>query len=94
MNIQMLIIINRISLVNEVMAATVGKEAMASLYVAPPSSFLHEELIGVSISYYQAYELIRGITGYGNGNGPIMAMHEGFLGIAAWDGFLNGADRM
>lgn len=45
-------------------------------------------------SYYQAYELIRGITGYGKGNGPIIALHEGFKGVAAWDGFLAGADRV
>jgi hypothetical protein len=45
-------------------------------------------------SYYQAYSMIRSITGYGAGNGPIIAMHEGFLGIAAWSGFLSGADRL
>lgn len=38
--------------------------------------------------------MIRGITGYGAGNGPIIALHEGFLGIAAWSGFLSGADRV
>ena len=46
------------------------------------------------ISYYQAYEVIRSITGFGTNNGPIIAIHEGFEGIAAWDGFLSGADRM
>ena len=45
-------------------------------------------------SYYQAYEMIRGITGFGAGNGPVIALHEGFLGVAVWDGFLSGADRM
>jgi glucan 1,3-beta-glucosidase len=38
--------------------------------------------------------MIRSITGYGAGNGPIIAMHEGFEGIAAWNGFLSGADRL
>lgn len=38
--------------------------------------------------------MIRGITGYGAGNGPIILLHEGFYGIAAWNGFLAGADRM
>lgn len=45
-------------------------------------------------SYYQAYEMIRGITGFGAGNGPMIAIHEGFIGIAEWDGFLSGADRL
>ncbi|KAK8843498.1 hypothetical protein IAR55_007158 [Kwoniella newhampshirensis] len=44
--------------------------------------------------YYQAYELVRGITGYGAGKGPVLLMHEGFLGVAAWSGFLSGADRL
>ncbi|ODN81033.1 hypothetical protein L202_03131 [Cryptococcus amylolentus CBS 6039] len=44
--------------------------------------------------YYQAYELIRGITGYGAGNGPIVLIHEAFSGVAAWSGFLSGADRL
>jgi glucan 1,3-beta-glucosidase len=46
------------------------------------------------LSYYQAYEMIRGITGFGAGNGPMIAIHEGFVGIAEWDGFLSGADRL
>ncbi|EAL19968.1 hypothetical protein CNBF2950 [Cryptococcus deneoformans B-3501A] len=44
--------------------------------------------------YYQAYEMIRKITGYGAGNGPVILLHEGFYGIAAWNGFLAGADRI
>lgn len=44
--------------------------------------------------YYKAYDMIRSITGVGSVNGPIMAIHEGFLGIAAWDGFMLGADRL
>ena len=46
------------------------------------------------ISYYRAYEMIRGITGYGAGNGPIIAMHENFRGIADWTNFMHGADRI
>ena len=38
--------------------------------------------------------MIRGITGYGIGQGPIIAIHEGFKGVAPWSGFLNGADRL
>ncbi|KAK4689910.1 glucan 1,3-beta-glucosidase, partial [Tremellales sp. Uapishka_1] len=55
------------------------------------------DVVGMGVMesfYYQAYELVRGITGYGTGNGPILLLHEGFKGIAAWDGFLSGADRI
>jgi hypothetical protein len=38
--------------------------------------------------------MIRGITGFGAGNGPMIAIHEGFVGIAQWDGFMSGADRL
>jgi hypothetical protein len=38
--------------------------------------------------------MIRSMTDYGAGNGPIIVIHEGFEGIAAWDGFLAGADRL
>nr|XP_031862199.1 uncharacterized protein CI109_002161 [Kwoniella shandongensis]KAA5529271.1 hypothetical protein CI109_002161 [Kwoniella shandongensis] len=44
--------------------------------------------------YYQAYKTVRDITGYGSGKGPILLVHEGFLGVAAWSGFLSGADRL
>ncbi|WRT68809.1 uncharacterized protein IL334_005789 [Kwoniella shivajii] len=48
----------------------------------------------LSAFYYQAYQTVRGITGYGSGNGPTLLMHEAFLGIKDWEGFLNGADRI
>ena len=44
--------------------------------------------------YYQAYDMVRKITGFGKGNGPILAFHDGFLDIASWAGFLSGADRL
>ena len=45
-------------------------------------------------SYLQAYETIRGITGIGEGNGPMIAMHDGFAGVSNWAGFLAGSDRI
>ncbi|WVQ81392.1 hypothetical protein IAT38_003516 [Cryptococcus sp. DSM 104549] len=48
----------------------------------------------LSAFYYQAYAMIREMTGYGAGNGPIILAHEGFSGVAAWNGFLKGADRL
>ncbi|TXT13576.1 hypothetical protein VHUM_00943 [Vanrija humicola] len=44
--------------------------------------------------YYHAYQTLRNMTGYGEGNGPILAVHDGFLGPKEWPAFLNGADRL
>ncbi|KAF8651973.1 hypothetical protein AX16_004616 [Volvariella volvacea WC 439] len=44
--------------------------------------------------YWAAYQAIRGATGIGPGNGPYIAIHEGFQGPAIWEGFLSGADRL
>ncbi|KAG7445616.1 glycoside hydrolase [Guyanagaster necrorhizus] len=44
--------------------------------------------------YYAAYEAIRTSTGIGSGAGPYIAIHEGFQGVAIWEGFLSGADRI
>ncbi|CAD6573512.1 MAG: hypothetical protein TREMPRED_000844 [Tremellales sp. Tagirdzhanova-0007] len=68
--------------------------------VVPILSLVNEveaKIVGLEVMqafYYQAYEVIRSITGFGTNNGPIIAIHEGFEGIAAWDGFLSGADRI
>ncbi|KAH9925883.1 glycoside hydrolase [Epithele typhae] len=48
----------------------------------------------VETFYLKAYETIRGITGTGAGNGPLIAMHDGFAGTSSWAGFLAGADRL
>ncbi len=37
--------------------------------------------------------MIRSITGYGQGNGPYIAIHDGF-NLGVWAGFLPGSDRM
>ena len=44
--------------------------------------------------YYEVYRMIREITGTGEGNGPMLSMHDGFVGIASWYNFMPGADRM
>ncbi|KAL1410922.1 hypothetical protein Q8F55_001865 [Vanrija albida] len=44
--------------------------------------------------YYHAYSMIRNMTGVGEGKGPILAVHDGFMGIKQWPAFLNGADRL
>jgi aryl-phospho-beta-D-glucosidase BglC (GH1 family) len=43
---------------------------------------------------YQAYKMIRGITGIGEGKGPIISIHDGFASASSWYGFLAGADRV
>ena len=45
-------------------------------------------------SYLRAYNMIRSITGLGAGNGPVIALHDGFAGVSSWAGFLAGADRV
>ncbi|KAG2050863.1 glycoside hydrolase [Suillus hirtellus] len=44
--------------------------------------------------YMQAHDMIRNITGYGEGNGPYIAIHDGFQGLSTWAGFLEGSDRI
>ena len=38
--------------------------------------------------------MIRNITGYGEGNGPYIAIHDGFRSLSSWAGFLEGSDRI
>ncbi|TRM62675.1 glycoside hydrolase family 5 protein [Schizophyllum amplum] len=44
--------------------------------------------------YYQAYQIVREASGTGEGKGPFINFHDGFAGIAQWEGFLTGADRI
>ncbi|GAA95845.1 glycoside hydrolase family 5 protein [Mixia osmundae IAM 14324] len=44
--------------------------------------------------HYQVYQTSRAITGTGAGNGPLLVLHDGFIGEPAWVGFLAGADRL
>ncbi|KAJ7624666.1 glycoside hydrolase family 5 protein [Roridomyces roridus] len=44
--------------------------------------------------YLEAHDMIRGITGYGEGNGPYISIHDGFDGVPNWAGFLQGSDRI
>jgi hypothetical protein len=51
-------------------------------------------LIPIARSYLHAHNIIRGITGYGAGNGPYIAIHDGFTGLTQWADFLPGSDRI
>ncbi|KAI0827637.1 glycoside hydrolase [Trametes gibbosa] len=44
--------------------------------------------------YWKAYQMVRGVTGTGAGNGPMIAFHDGFSGPGGWAGFLAGSDRV
>ena len=45
-------------------------------------------------SYLQAHDMIREITGFGDGHGPFISIHDGFQGTASWANFLPGSDRI
>lgn len=47
----------------------------------------------IFISYLESYYIIRNITGIGEGNGPFISIHDGFIGEVPWYQFLRGADR-
>ena len=44
--------------------------------------------------YLEAYSIVRRASGIGEGNGPMISYHDGFMGLADWAGFLPGADRI
>ncbi|KAJ7752654.1 glycoside hydrolase family 5 protein [Mycena metata] len=44
--------------------------------------------------YLELHTLLRGITGFGAGNGPYIGVHDGFQGVASWAGFMPGSDRI
>jgi hypothetical protein len=48
----------------------------------------------VFLSYLEAYNIIRNAGGIGEGNGPFVGIHDGFLGVNNWGGFLPGSDRV
>ncbi|TEB40085.1 glycoside hydrolase [Coprinellus micaceus] len=68
-------VVQIVGIVNEILWATIGQEAVQSFY-------------------YAAYETMRKSSGTGAGNGPYIAIHEGFQGPAIWEGFLAGSDRV
>jgi glucan 1,3-beta-glucosidase len=45
-------------------------------------------------SYLEAHSIIRSITGYGEGNGPYISIHDGFVGLSSWADFLPQSDRI
>lgn len=69
--------------------------------VVPMFSVLNEPNIpvGIGMDHLQnfmaeVYTMVRNITGEGKGNGPIMTLHDGFMGLTQWQNFLRGSDRV
>ncbi|KAH9175029.1 glycoside hydrolase family 5 protein [Lactarius sanguifluus] len=68
--------------------------------VVPMFGIINEALVGtigkdeMTAFYLQAHDMMRNITGYGEGNGPYIAIHDGFEGVAQWADFLPGSDRI
>ncbi|TFK45133.1 glycoside hydrolase superfamily [Crucibulum laeve] len=44
--------------------------------------------------YLEAYSMMRSITGVGEGHGPFMSIHDGFMGLQEWSDFLRNGDRV
>lgn len=68
--------------------------------VVPMFGIVNEALLStigtneITSFYIEAHNLIRLITGYGAGNGPFIAIHDGFLGLTEWAGYMVGSDRI
>ncbi|KAF9058678.1 glycoside hydrolase superfamily, partial [Rhodocollybia butyracea] len=70
------------------------------LDVVPVFGIVNEALLTtigmnqLSEFYLEAHDMIRGITGLGEGHGPFISIHDGFIGVDSWNGFLPGSDRI
>ncbi|KAG7091511.1 hypothetical protein E1B28_010539 [Marasmius oreades] len=67
--------------------------------LVPMFGIINEALVAtigkdVMTSFYlEAHNMMRSITGFGQGKGPYISIHDGFTDISSWSGFLTGADR-
>ncbi|KAF5374698.1 hypothetical protein D9615_008928 [Tricholomella constricta] len=68
--------------------------------VVPVFGIMNEALLStigrsqLTSFYLEAYNVIRNVTGIGEGNGPYISIHDGFAGVSSWADFLPGADRI
>ncbi|KAJ3512182.1 hypothetical protein NMY22_g15409 [Coprinellus aureogranulatus] len=63
--------------------ALVNEPLAGEIGAAPLSSF-----------YLKAYDTLRGVTGFGDGNGPYIAVQDGLQGLPLWSNLLPGGDRV
>ncbi|KAF8132038.1 glycoside hydrolase family 5 protein [Boletus edulis] len=68
--------------------------------VVPVFSIMNEPILTtigkdqLTSFYLAVHDMIRDITGVGEGHGAYIAIHDGFQGVASWAGFLQGSDRI
>lgn len=69
--------------------------------VVPAFGILNEPNLPLGIGtdalrrfYIEAYAIIRNATGLGEGKGPMIIYHDGFMGLNSWTGFMQGGDRV
>ncbi|KAI6043526.1 glycoside hydrolase family 5 protein [Pisolithus marmoratus] len=68
--------------------------------VVPVFGIVNEALVStigmdqLTSFYLRAHDMIRNITGYGEGHGAYISIHDGFEGLPTWAGFLEGSDRI
>ncbi|KAF8178886.1 glycoside hydrolase superfamily [Mycena galopus ATCC 62051] len=48
----------------------------------------------ISAFYLEAHDVMRAITGFGEGKGPYISIHDGFQSVSSWADFLPGSDRI
>ncbi|KAK7061947.1 glycoside hydrolase family 5 protein [Favolaschia claudopus] len=66
----------------------------------PVFGIVNEAMLGIigrdslTSFYLEAHNMIRSITGFGEGNGPYIAIHDGFQPLESWANFLQGSDRI
>ena len=73
---------------------TIGGAQLDGLCVLTPFSLCSRETNRSLFSYKIVYDTIRGITGLGEGSGPMISYHEGFQGLTHYVGFMENADRI
>jgi glucan 1,3-beta-glucosidase len=69
--------------------------------IIPAFGVLNEPNIPVGIGltaiqsfYAEAYNTVRNVTGLGQGKGPMIFLHDGFMGLNSYSGFMQGGDRV
>lgn len=82
---------------NEAVVASIGMDVIGSLSVL--SCVLSHCSNAVTLmlplrSYLHMHDTLRNITGYGNGHGPYLSIHDGFQSLSTWADFLPGHDRL
>ena len=85
-------VVTMFGILNEPQGQTFGQAALAALCVLV---FCLSSHLKVSpFSYMEAYQIIRAAGGTGQGNGPFIAIHDGFFARSQWVNVFPNADRL